>query len=292
VTDTATGRDGPRTQRFTLVSFHAHPDDEALLTGGTLAKAAAEGHRVVLVTATCGERGLAGRDDGSGEELGRLRMSELAAAAQAIGCARVVSLGYADSGLHPDPSNGRLFANTEPHAAAERLAEVLRDERADVLTIYDGNGGYGHPDHLQVHRVGSCAARLAGTAVVLEATVPAAMFRRTLLLLRVLGHALGRSTPLGTAQVFTDSRTITHRVDVTGFLREKRAAMAAHGSQRRADGQPRVLDMVVRLPRPLFALAFGHEWFSEQNRDPTTRVSDVFASVRGRPRGPEEAMLP
>jgi LmbE family N-acetylglucosaminyl deacetylase len=272
-----------RPQHFTLVAFHAHPDDEALLTGGTLAKAAAAGHRVVLVTATCGEQGLAGPEDGRGAELGRRRRSELEAAAAALGCARVVSLGYGDSGLHPDPADEAAFANTDVRAAAERLAEVLREERADVLTIYDPNGGYGHPDHVQVHRVGTCAATLAGTAVVLEATAPAALFRRTLTVLGLLGHALGRPAPLGTRRVFTDSSRITHAVRVTGFLAAKRAALKAHGSQQRGRGQVRVLDLILGLPAPLFGLAFGREWFVEHGRDPRARQDDVFASVRSGP---------
>ena len=266
--------------RFTLVAFHAHPDDEALLTGGTLAKAAAAGHRVVLVTATCGEQGLAGPEDGLGAELGSKRRSELAAAAAALGCARVVTLGYGDSGLHPDPADRAAFANTDVGAAAERLAEVLREERADVLTVYDRNGGYGHPDHVQVHRVGTRAAALAGTAVVLEATAPAALFRRTLFVLGLVGHALGRPAPLGTRRVFTESSRITHAVRVTGCLDDKRAAMRAHGSQRRGRGQVRVLDLILGLPSPLFRLAFGREWFVEQGLEPGRRQDDVFASLR------------
>jgi LmbE family N-acetylglucosaminyl deacetylase len=265
---------------FTLVAFHAHPDDEALLTGGTLARAAAEGHRVVLVTATSGELGLAAGSDGFGAALARVRMAELAVAADALGCARVVTLGYADSGLRPDPSDQAAFAHVEVEEAAHRLAEVLREEHADVLTIYDPNGGYGHPDHVQVHRVGTRAAALAGTPVVLEATVPANLFRGVLRLLRVLGDALGSSAPLGTREVFTDRSRITHRVRVTGSLRAKREAMTAHGSQSRADGQVRVLDRFLRLPAPVFGLVFGREWFVEHGREPGSKEGDVFATLR------------
>ncbi|HET9758358.1 MAG TPA: PIG-L family deacetylase [Nocardioidaceae bacterium] len=272
---------GVRRDTFTLVSFHAHPDDESLLTGGTLALAAAAGHRVVLVVATEGGRGLAGPRDGSGAMLSRVRMAELDRAASALGCARVVSLGYADSGLRPAPADGDAFVHADVDEAAHRLAEVLREERADVLTVYDRNGGYGHPDHVQVHRVGVAAARLAGTPVVLEATVPARAFRMLLAGLRLLGHPVGRSAPLGTHQVFADPGRITHRVRVTGVLRAKRAAMAAHGSQRRGDGTVRLLDHVLRLPLPLFGLVFGHEWFVERGRIPHGKEGDVFASLRG-----------
>lgn len=267
-------------ERFTLVSFHAHPDDESLLTGGTLALAAAAGHRVVLVTATEGGRGLAGQQDGNGAVLARVRMAELERAAEALGCARVVSLGYADSGLHPGPAESDGFVNVDVGEASRRLADLLREERADVLTVYDRNGGYGHPDHVQVHRVGVAAARLAGTPVVLEATVPARAVRALLAVLRLLGHAVGHSAPLGTRQMFADPGVITHRVRVTGALRAKRAAMAAHGSQRRGDGAVRLLDHVLRLPMPLFGLVFGHEWFVEHGRIPARKERDVFASLR------------
>ncbi len=265
--------------RHTLVSFHAHPDDESLLTGGTLARASAEGHRVVLVTATRGDRGLAGPQDGHGATLARRRMDELAAGAQALGCARVETLGYGDSGLHPAPDDVHAFAHADVEEAALRLAEILVAERADVLTVYDANGGYGHPDHVMVHHVGRRAAEIAGTPVVLEATVPAGLFRAVLGVLRVVGSLLG-SAPLGTREVFSPRADITHRVRVTGHLPAKRAGLAAHASQARADGQGRVLAHVLRLPSPLFALAFGTEWYVERGRPPGPRATDVFEGLR------------
>lgn len=266
--------------RHTLVAFHAHPDDEALLTGGTLARTAAEGHRVVLVTATDGERGLAGLEDGKGRELAAVRVAELEAAAAALGVSRLVRFGYGDSGLHPDAADGAAFANVEVEQAATRLAALLREESADVLVVYDANGGYGHPDHVQVHRVGRRAARLAGTPVVLEATVPADLFLGLLRALRLVGHALGSSAPLGTDRVFSPRRAVTHRVRFPGQVAAKRAAMAAHASQRRAEGQARVLDWILRLPAPVFALVFGREWFAQQGVRRTGRMQDdVFAGL-------------
>jgi LmbE family N-acetylglucosaminyl deacetylase len=156
------------------VSFHAHPDDEALLTAGTLAGAAAAGHRVVLVFATSGEAGDADADTLDGAEtLGDRRRAEAMASADALGVARVVFLGYADSGLDGDATTdgNDTFVGASPDEAAERLAGILREEGADVLTTYDVNGGYGHPDHKRVHQVGVAAAALAGTPVVLESTV-------------------------------------------------------------------------------------------------------------------------
>src|SRR5690349_3047296 len=158
----------------TCVFFHAHPDDEALLTAGTMAMLAAQGHRVVLVVATLGESGLAA--DAARGHLAEVRRAELAASARTLGCARIVSLGYADSGwewpLGRPPGGGPdgAFADADVEGAARRLAATLREERADLLTTYDPAGGYGHPDHVQVHRVGARAAELAGTSVVLQAT--------------------------------------------------------------------------------------------------------------------------
>jgi LmbE family N-acetylglucosaminyl deacetylase len=267
-------------ERFTLVSFHAHPDDEALLTGGLLARMAAEGHRVVLVTATAGERGLT--SDEARQHLADVRMAELAASAELLGCARVVGLAYADSGLHPDPDDLAAFANQDPAQCAAVLAAVLREEQADVLTVYDAHGGYGHPDHVQVHRVGVLAASLAETPVVLEATVPGRLFAGVLRVLALLGHPLGGSAPLGTAEVFAHPRAITHRVRVRGdALRRKRAAMAVHGSQRRGGSEQRSIERFVRLPVPLFWLFFGREWFVERGRHAPDRLDDVFVSVRG-----------
>lgn len=267
---------------YTLVAFHAHPDDEALLTGGTLARAAAEGHRVVLVVATDGAAGLAAAAFTGDGRLADRRAAELDAAARALGVARVVRLGYDDSGM--DGTEGRdgcAFARVDVDDAARRLAGVLHEEHADALTVYDAAGGYGHPDHVQVHRVGVRAAELAGTPVVLEATVP----RRGLVrLLRVL-HAVRLSPPDWSperyAHAYTDAADITHRIDVRQHISAKRAAMAAHVSQATADAGDRSLAIFLRLPAWAFRLVFGREWFVERGRPQGARPGgDVFAALR------------
>ena len=250
---------------FTLVSFHAHPDDESLLTGGTLARAAAEGHRVVLVTATAGERGLSSDHLQGKGKLGSTRETELRNAAAALGCARVVLLGYGDSGsggLRSDiPDEGTVFespsfADSDPDDIAERLAEILREENADVLTIYDPQGGYGHRDHVQVHRVGLKAASLAQTRVVLEATVD----RDSLMSLAAWMGRIPRVRDLIPADQFGSAylprSELTHRVDVRPYLRAKRAALAAHHSQSEG-GRIRTVGLLLRLPGPLLGLARG-----------------------------------
>src|SRR6185437_12527289 len=159
--------------QYTLVFFHAHPDDEAIATGGTMARAKSEGHRVVLVSATKGELGEFAPDAlEPGELLVDRRVKELHAAADVLGADRVAFLGYVDSGMAGEPTNDApgSFAGADVEAAAQRLARILREEAAGALTTYDDNGGYGHPDHIQVHRVGTRAAEIAGTPHVFEAT--------------------------------------------------------------------------------------------------------------------------
>src|SRR5215467_10604941 len=121
----------------TVVFFHAHPDDEALQTGGTMARLAAEGHRVVLVTATDGEAGLASTQ-AMGGDLGDVRRRELTQSADILGCARVVPLGYADSGSSDNRSTrADTFSSMPVETAAHKLSAILAEEAADALTIYD-----------------------------------------------------------------------------------------------------------------------------------------------------------
>jgi LmbE family N-acetylglucosaminyl deacetylase len=247
--------------RQTCVFFHAHPDDEALLTAGTMARLAAEGHRVVLVVATAGERGLAA--PGAGGPLGEVRTEELHASALALGCARVEILGYRDSGLRGDVPGG--FAAADIDAAAARLAAILREENADLLTVYDPAGGYGHPDHVQVHRVGGAAARLAGTRVVLEATVDRDLLLRALRLVSLV-YRFPPGFVSGFERAYVSGAEITHRVRVGRYAAAKRAAMAAHATQATGGDAVRTLAWLLRLPRPLFRVVFGTEWYVRRDR--------------------------
>ncbi|WP_340538428.1 PIG-L deacetylase family protein [Nocardioides sp. GXZ039] len=265
--------------RFTIVSFHAHPDDEALLTAGTLARAAAEGHRVVLVVATNGEAGLSA-ELSDGADLGRRRLAELERSAQAIGAARVVVLGHPDSGWTDDPPDGS-FCSLDPQAVAAELSEVLEEEQADVLTTYDPAGGYGHPDHIQVHRVAQLAARAAGTPVVLEATADRESVVRATSLLRRLSAVLPTPYLPDLGQAFTPRAEITHRVDVRAHLQAKLRALRAHGSQTGGGEGVRTIAMLIRLPRPLRRRVLGTEWFREVGRTPGAEpLDDVFATLR------------
>ena len=249
----------------TVVAFHAHPDDEVLLTGGTLARLAAEGHRVVIAVAT---DGIMGPATGPGIWPGtRDRLAELRASAAQLGAARVVHLGYADSGhgpvLFPDPPDRPRFVRADPGEAAARLAALIRDEHADLLLSYDPNGGYGHRDHVRVHEVGARAAALCGVRVW-EATLPRELAVPFLTLLRLL-RVVGRYDAAELRAGFSPRSAITHRVNVRRFAAQKRAALAAHRSFVR-DGRGRARHLpraMVALPAPLFGLVFGREWFVE-----------------------------
>jgi LmbE family N-acetylglucosaminyl deacetylase len=264
-------------QPRTLVSFHAHPDDEALLTGGTLARAAAAGHRVVLVVATDGEAGLASAA-AHGPSLGDRRRAEVLQAAQALGVARVEMLGLPDSGWRTEVAPG-AFSAQDPEPVAQRLAELLRAERADVLTTYDPAGGYGHPDHQQVHVVGALAGRLAGTPRVLEATLPRERLHRVVQVAARVPGLLDSVSPDAFATAYSPVASIAYRVDVRAHLAAKRAAMQAHASQATSDVGPRTLALLLRLPPPLFRLVAGHEWFVERGRPGRPRQDNVFAGL-------------
>jgi len=251
------------------------------LTAGSLAKAVAEGHRVVLVVATAGEAGLASKDLRTDLPLGERRLAELAESADQIGCARVVLLGYGDSGFPEEAAGVREpFASADIEAAAGRLAAVLTEERADVLTIYDPAGGYGHVDHVQVHRVGVRAAELASTPVVLEATVDRDLLLRAVALLRRVRWLLpGLDLPdFGSA--YTDRRKLTHQIDVRQQIDVKRAALSAHSTQATAESGLRTIAFLLRLPDPLFRIVLGREWFVERGRLPALPlVGDLFATL-------------
>jgi LmbE family N-acetylglucosaminyl deacetylase len=242
----------------TVVSLHAHPDDEALLTGGWLAQRAAAGDRVVLVFATDGGAGLG---DGSGP-LSDVRRAEARASASALGVARVVWLGHADSGMaaRPSPGDGR-FADVPVEAAARAVAAVLDEERAAVLTGYDARGGYGHPDHVRVHQVARRAQALAASRpLLLEATLDRAWPARLFRLLRPVARLLPGLTIPG-PDVFTARAAITLAVDVRPQLAAKRSALAAHASQRR--GGVRTVAILLAVPLPLARRVLGTEWFVE-----------------------------
>jgi len=269
----------------TLLAFHAHPDDEALLTAGTMARAAAQGHRVILVVATDGNEGLASSSFVADGQLGARRLDELRASAQALGVARVEHLGYADSGLGPqtlpDPPGQTRFVRAEVEAAAGQLAAILVEESVDVLLTYDANGGYGHRDHVMAHHVAARAAVLAKTRRVLQATVPRDTICRAIALVGKVYRFPPAFDPTTFERAFSPQADITHRVGVLRYASAKRASMQAHASQATADrGADRTLAAFLRIPRPLYDVVFGREWYVDPAHPPGAPVArDVFAGL-------------
>ena len=252
----------------TLVSFHAHPDDECITTGGVIAKYAASGNRVVIVCATGGEHGEVPDDLQPGETIVDRRRRELECAAKELGAARVAWLGYVDSGMTgwEQNENEAAFANADVEEAAERLAAILVEEEAVTLTVYDWHGNYGHPDHVQVHHVGHRAAEIAGTSHVYEATTNRDQMERLMEMAAALGmdfddidsdEISDDGNPMGTPEA-----ELTTAVDVSAFVDHKRRAIECHRSQ--------VTDttMFLSIPVEAFAAMMSTEWFIKKGAKP------------------------
>ncbi|MDP4013453.1 MAG: PIG-L family deacetylase [Candidatus Nanopelagicales bacterium] len=244
-----------------IVFFHAHPDDEALLTAGTMARASAEGQRVVLVTATDGAAGLASADMSCGG-LGRRRLGELARSARILGVSRTDLLGYQDSGLdgHSPSGQGRAFCDVPSDEVAGRLRLILEEENASVLVVYDEQGGYGHPDHKHVYRCGLAAAADSGVQRVFAATAPREPFAWAVRAAGAVATFPADFDPDQFEYAFTPNRLITHRVDVRDFCDFKRASMRAHTSQT-TGASVRTLSALLKLPRPVFRSILGTEYY-------------------------------
>ena len=243
-----------------LVFFHAHPDDESIATAGSMLKAARGGHRVALLVATGGELGevceglLA-----EGETLGERRAAEVAASAEVLGVSRFEMLGYHDSGMAGDATNEapHAFWRADTVEAAARVAEILREEEADLLTIYDPNGSYGHPDHIKVHHVGTRAAELAGVKKLYWATMNRDQIKRQMAVLEAAESLLDeeRRERASEENFGMPEAEITHAIDVRDVLDEKRVSMKAHASQITEES------FFLTMDDEQFSQAFGTEWY-------------------------------
>ena len=242
----------------TIVFFHAHPDDEVMGTGGSAARASDEGHRVVLVVATNGDHGEVPADLADGETLIDRRRAETGRSAAVLGIHRVAWLGYQDSGMtgwaqNDDPAS---FWQADVDAAGARLAEILREEAADILVVYDWHGTYGHPDHVQVHRVGHRAAELAATPKVYESTWNRDAMKMFSSEFAEGGEDFDPDGPADDGNPFGEPASEIHlAVDVTPYLARKRQAIACHASQTTDAG------MFAAMPEEYFNLGFATEWF-------------------------------
>jgi N-acetyl-1-D-myo-inositol-2-amino-2-deoxy-alpha-D-glucopyranoside deacetylase len=228
------------TRRLLLV--HAHPDDESIATGGTMARYAAEGVHVALVTCTRGEQGEIVPADlehlGTGKPLADARVEELAAAMTVLGVTDHRFLGpYEDSGMIGTPENERAtaFWNADLDEATAHLVKVIREVRPQVVVTYDENGGYGHPDHIQAHRV----TLLAVEAAKPDWTVSKVYFcawggperrRRELADFEAAGRPGGFDPP-DPATAHEPPAPATATIDISAHLKAKLAAIAAHRTQ-------------------------------------------------------------
>lgn len=272
-------------ERLTLMAVHAHPDDEAIGTGGVLARYAAEGVRTVLVTCTNGELG-----DGPGgvkpEDPAHdpalvvpLRRAELEAACRALGVGHLELLGHRDSGMMGWPQNEapNAFWKADVEEAAAALAALMARYRPEVVVTYDENGFYGHPDHIQAHRITHAAAKTTGIPRKIYHT---AVGRRAVG--EMYRHLLKMGVDMGEDAIDPDDppfgvpdETITTHVDVSAYLDAKRAAIAAHESQ--SENM-----FFMRLPEEAWRLAFGVESFVRVH-DATGAAlpeTDLFAGLR------------
>jgi N-acetyl-1-D-myo-inositol-2-amino-2-deoxy-alpha-D-glucopyranoside deacetylase len=249
-----------RARRLLLV--HAHPDDESIYTGATMAKYAAEGAQVTLVTCTLGELGeiippsLAHLAAEKEDRLGEYRIGELAAACAALGVTDHRFLGgpgrWRDSGMMGTEANDdpRCFWRADLDEAARALLDVIGETRPQALVTYDANGAYGHPDHIQAHRVARRAFELAGAT-----------------------GAEGPEGPEGPARFYAtaapDSGRVTTEIDAEDYFGRKLAAMRAHATQ-------------ITVSAPFFALSDG-----VRRRASGTESYTLVAGPRGPGRGPE-----
>lgn len=247
-----------------LLFLQAHPDDECILTGSTLAKSAAAGIRTIVVYGTRGDEGETKLDLGD-ETLGERRVREATAACADLDVSRIEWLPYDDSGMADTETtaNPNAFSNADPAEVAGRLVELLDDEHIVAVIGYDKNGTYGHPDHKQVHHVAHVVAPDLGAAYVLDATYD----RDYLATLPDSDGSIDPDYASGAAE-------LTHFVTGDEWLDRKFKAVSNHTSQVPDD---------VDLDAPVsefFKQRFETEWFIAVQVEGSERdASALFESV-------------
>ncbi|MCS0634453.1 N-acetyl-1-D-myo-inositol-2-amino-2-deoxy-alpha-D-glucopyranoside deacetylase [Streptomyces sp. LP05-1] len=286
-----------------LLLVHAHPDDESINNGATMARYAAEGALVTLVTCTLGEEGevippgLAHLAPDREDRLGAHRVSELGDAMKELGVTDHLFLGgsgrFRDSGMMGAPQNRRpgAFWNTEVDEAAAHLVEIVRDRRPQVLVTYDPDGGYGHPDHIQAHRVAMRAAELAGERAyrrdlgepyeipkIYWNRVPRGAVEAGFARLRAEGGA-GFPAVASVADVpgVVPGERITAEIDGAAHADRKRAAMRAHATQITVHGDYFALSN--GLGQPLLTTEYYELARGTGGAPAGEREHDLFAGV-------------
>ena len=265
----------------TLLLVHAHPDDEAISTGGVMLKAKAHGHRVVLVTATRGEVGeIYNMDEATSRpHLGEIRTKELQNAAEILGVDRQEFLGYRDSGMvdTEDNKDPRSFHQAKLDEAAGRLAVIVREERPDVVVTYGEDGVYGHPDHIKAHFVTNAALDIVakeGSPVkkLYYTAIPRSIMERFL----EQAPEQARQAQSGNMRITgTPDELVTTQVDVHDYVQQKRAAFGAHVSQIDPNS------WFATMQDQVYELAFGTEYYQLARGEPGPEKPerDLFAGV-------------
>ncbi|MFE3855578.1 N-acetyl-1-D-myo-inositol-2-amino-2-deoxy-alpha-D-glucopyranoside deacetylase [Streptomyces griseorubiginosus] len=275
-----------------LLLVHAHPDDESINNGATMARYAAEGARVTLVTCTLGELGEVIPPELrhlSGPALGEHRRGELTTAMRELGVTDFRLLGgagrYQDSGMMglPDNDDPACFWQADVDQAAADLVEVILEVRPQVLVTYDDHGGYGHPDHIQAHRVAMRAVELAADAgweiaKVYWNRVPRTVGEQAFAELHVdlPGLPFSKAGVLDDVPGVVDDERITTEIDGTAYTAAKSAAMAAHATQIEVSGSYFALSN--ELAQPLFTTEYYELVRGEHG---TTRETDLFSGIEG-----------
>lgn len=285
-----------------LLLVHAHPDDESLTTGGVIARYAAEGAEVTVVTCTLGEEGEVIGDRWAqlaadqADQLGGYRILELGRALAALGVDGPRFLGGAghwrDSGMAGTPSaeNPRAWVNADADEALEALVAVIRETRPHVVVTYDPRGGYGHPDHIAVHDRVTAAVEVSGTEDFPEAGAPwtPAKVYWTVTERSALdaGIAALDHLPEGWRMPEADELPsvpddqVTTVVDVSGVLDAKRSAMAAHATQVVLAPGGGAFALSNMVAQPVFAQEYFVLARGERGRvDDTGREDDLFAGI-------------
>ena len=264
----------------TLLLVHAHPDDEAISTGGSMMKAHADGHRVVLVTATRGEVGEIHNmdEEATRPHLGEVRTKELEEAARMLGVDRTVFLGYRDSGMvgTADNDNPKSFHQAPLGEAAEKLAAILREEKPDVVLTYAEDGTYGHPDHIKAHYVTNAALDLLEK----EGWQPEKLYytaipRSAMKAFMEQVPEEARQQGVGMTIPGTPDELITTRIDVSDLVDRKREAFRAHVTQNDPNS------WFANMADQIYRLAFGTEMYQLARGKPGSALpeTDLFAGV-------------
>ncbi|MEV5955503.1 N-acetyl-1-D-myo-inositol-2-amino-2-deoxy-alpha-D-glucopyranoside deacetylase [Streptomyces sp. NPDC051987] len=281
-----------------LLLVHAHPDDESINNGATMARYAAQGAHVTLVTCTLGEGGEVIPPELrrlTGPALGEHRLGELAAAVRELGVTDFRLLGgpgrYRDSGMMGLPDNDApdCFWQADVDEAAGHLAEVIVEIRPQVLVTYDDNGGYGHPDHIQAHRVAMRAVELAADAghrvpKVYWNRVPRTVAEAAFARLRddLPGLPFAKSAAVEDVPGVVEDHRVTTEIDGAAYADAKAAAMAAHATQIEvAPGGARCFALSNELAQPLFTTEYYELASGPAAGGPgATRETDLFAGLR------------